>query len=329
MNLAGIAQLAVKGAKTAGNTVIFFGKAHVPELLIGGGLLGFGATVYGACRATNTAHDILEQKEEQLARNEEQFHEGHKSQDGYERGIRIINRETKVGLIKAYTPVATMGIASVILILGGYRVINGRFVAAAAAYKTLESGFERYRGNVISEFGKEVDWRMMHGMTEEEAEQRKRIIEDQEKLPEGKKPTAKETALALKRRNEGYNRIFDQYSDKWKRYWTPEQFLDFVRFKVNQLQDKLVLQGYLFLNDLYEAYGLEKTSEGQLVGWLWRKNHHPKIGVGLDEMPEEELRRILGTRRNEDLMMWLTPNPDGIIYNLIDKPDPELMATYG
>lgn len=323
-NLAAIVNGISRGARTAGNTAVLLARAHAPEILIGGGIIGFGATVVSACKATEKAHDILEFKEEVERENEERLAKGAITQADFEMNTKVIRRNTKWELVKAYAPTATMGVAAVILVLGGYRVINGRLAASAAAYKTLEMGFERYRGNVIKEFGTDTDWKMLHGFSDEELEQRKRAMEDRKELPSGKKPTKAEIAANRRRRNEGYNRIFDEYSERWRRYWNAEQMLDYVRIKTDQLNDELRLKGYLFLNRVYEVFGLESSPEGQLVGWIYTKNHPSEVSVGYKELPEEEMRRILGTRRNEDLRMWLTPNPDGIIYNLIgEKLDEE------
>jgi hypothetical protein len=40
-----------------------------------------------------------------------------------------------------------------------------------------------------------------------------------------------------------------------------------------QATDKLRAEGYLFLNDVYEMLGIPRTREGQIVGWVYKKDN--------------------------------------------------------
>ena len=172
--------------KAAGNAIkgitgngLLLAKKHAPEIMIASGIVGFGVTVVETVRATNKTNDILDRKEIRSDRIETE----HRLNDeyaivDYEADKKALANQTRWELIKTWTPVATTGIASVILVLGGYRVLNGRYVATAAAYKTLEAGFERYRGNVVNEFGKDVDWRMAHSIKAEELEEARKEREE-------------------------------------------------------------------------------------------------------------------------------------------------------
>ena len=143
----------------AGNGALMV-KAHAPEIMIGAGIAGFGATIYETVKATNKTNDVVEEKENTLRTIEEMRDEcstDEYSTASYERDLREAKRRAKWGVIRAWAPVATLGGASVISILGGYKVLNGRYVATAAAYKVLENGFDRYRGNVVEKFGRETD----------------------------------------------------------------------------------------------------------------------------------------------------------------------------
>ena len=71
---------------------------------------------------------------------------------------------------------------------------------------------------------------------------------------------------------------------------------------------------------LYDLLGLDRTEEGAVVGWILTKNNPDSfVDFGLDSMPDEERRRFLSADRNEDIKIWLHFNPDGLIYNMIDK----------
>ena len=43
-----------------------------------------------------------------------------------------------------------------------------------------------------------------------------------------------------------------------------------------------MIQGYLFLNDVLDAFGLEKVPEGQVLGWIRKRGKTTVISVGYD-----------------------------------------------
>lgn len=310
----------------AGNGAIF-AKKYAPELMIGTGIAGFGATIFATVKATNKTNDIVQEREATLKTIEDMREccdADQYSYAAYQRDLKTANRAAKRGIVRAWLPVGTLGAASVISVLGGYRILNGRYVATAAAYKMLESGFERYRGNVVERFGKDTDWELLNDIKAEElAEARKEqernreIDADNKHKKFGKKK--KSTAYAGV-----YNRIFDDYSLRWQRYWNGQQVLHYLQIKENELNDKLMLTGSVMLNDLYDALGFERTAEGCVVGWL--RSAHNRVDVQnrnviriVSNLPENEVRKILATERNDEIRVPIRPEPDGLIYNLIDK----------
>lgn len=305
-------------AKGAAKTGLIVVKAHAPEILVGTGVVGFCVTVYEACVATNKAHDILDRK----AEAETALADPHIAPVIREQNLKTLNTVTRNALIKAYLPVGTTGLASVILVLSGFKILNGRFIGVAAAYKSLEAGMNRYRGNVIDEFGEEVDYRMLHGIKKEDEEAALKEREDNKDIQTDNKKKLIGKKAPKTRYQHIYDKLFDEYSDRWKRYWNAEMMLDYLRQKENEMNDRLQINKHLFLNEVYDALGLERTSEGQVVGWILTKNNpNSKVSFGLKEMPESVLRDILSVTRNEDLRVWLHFNPDGIIYRMIDQKD--------
>ena len=325
MNLPMIFSKVLRTGKSLAGNGILVAKKHAPELMIGAGIFGFGATIYETVKATNKTNDILDEKEATMATIDSMRDECDSEEYPdriYERDVKEANRRAKWGIVRAWAPVATLGGASVISILGGYRVLNGRYVATAAAYKVLENGFERYRGNVVERFGKDMDWELLHDIKAEELQkareeqaQNKEIEADNKRRKVLKKH--KKTAYA-----DIYNGIFDEYSDRWQRYWNAEQVLHYLRTKENEANDLLKIRKHLFVNEVNDMLGFERTPQGQVTGWIiTHENPDTHVSFGLDEMPDEELRQILGTYRNEDIRVKIRLNPTGLIYNLIDKKD--------
>jgi hypothetical protein len=308
-------------AKTALGGSGLFLKAHAPEIMIGGGVTGFVLTVISACKATDKAHDILEAKEEALNDNDYAFfQENSISEKDHEDSIRQINRNTRWALIKAYTPTATGLAVSVILVLGGYKLINGRLVKTAAAYKILEDGFGRYRENVRDIYGEEADREMLHRVRPERLAAAQEEREKNREIDSDKKRGIKNKEKKGTAYQEIYSAVFDQYSDRWRRSWMPEQVWEYLKQKEREANDMLRIRKHIFLNEVYDLLGLERTEEGALVGWILTKNNpESKVDFGMDLIPESRKREFLTAQCNEDIWLRLHFNPDGLIYNMIDK----------
>ena len=231
-----------------------------------------------------------------------------------------MNRNTRWLLVKTYLPTATGLAVSVILVLGGYRMINGRLVKTAAAYKLLEDGFGRYRENVRDEFGEETDWRMLNNVRPERLQAANAEREANREIEADQKRKRKNYEKRRTSYQEIYSQIFDQYSDRWRRSWTPDQVWEYLRQKQREANDMLRIRKHLFLNEVYDLLGLERTEPGCVVGWILTKgNPESYVDFGLDNIPEERRREILTAERNEDIWVRLHFNPDGLIYNMIDK----------
>lgn len=324
MNLPVIFNNITRAAKAYAGTGVILAKKHAPELMVASGIAGFVVTIIETVKATNKTNDILGTREMRL-------NERGATQDAlnlpytdemFDDDGREIKKDARVALFKTWFPVVTTAGLSVILILKGYKIINGRYVATVAAYKTLEASYERYRENVVNEFGKDTDWRMANSISQERLEgiRQERLANDQI-AEENKSKKKKDQKPYHRKYAEDCNYIFDENSVNWKRWWTPRQFLDFIAQKMRECQDKFNIQGYLFVNDVLEIFGMPKTAEGQVLGWVKRRGKTTIISVGYDEMPDEEVRRILSIPNNSDLRFRLSMNPDGIVYNLIDQLD--------
>ena len=317
MNLKPIFSKILTAAKKIGGNGWLFAKKHAPEFMIGGGILGFGATIWKTADATNKTRDILENEDFELEKRILWYDEKSSyTMEMYNQDIEAIKRRTKLDIIKAWVPVATLGGTSVILILGGYKIINGRYVASVAAYKLLESRFDYYRGNVIGKYGEDVDHEMYYTLSEAQMAQEQ---EAQAKREE----EAKKEKKALKRPRTAYERhvcdgIFDSRSPHWQRYWTPEQALHYVKRKQNELQDRAELQHHLFVNEANDVFDFPRTKEGQVLGWIIDKDHpNVKVSMGVDELTEEELRVILSAPSNDDIHIPIRMNPMGNILEFV------------
>lgn len=94
----------------------------------------------------------------------------------------------------------------------------------------------------------------------------------------------------------------------------PEYNLTFLRCQQNYMNDILRKNGHVFLNDVYQALGINKTQAGQLVGWVYDE----KNPVG-----DNYIDFGLMNKNNSDFVNGLTSdalldfNVDGVILDRI------------
>lgn len=306
-----------------------------PEILIGLGIVGsVGATVL-ACKATLKSQETIKKNKQyrDLADNNiKNLPAKIYSEEDYKKDKLIISANTvkEVGL--NYLPAITIGIASIASILCGYKILSKRTVMLMTAYNALEKSFMSYRQRVIEDRGIEKDREYLSGV---------KAVQISKKDKDGK--TKKEIV---------YKKTYGKNISPYARWFTEpvsyEQFLDIIKDKPNlypegttyedyilyagtdffssgqyndmtlvaqeqNANDLLMSRGYVFLNEVYEMLGFEKTLAGQKVGWsLNSKTGDHYISFGLNKYPQQ-----LGYIRGSRLLDF---NVDGEILNLVQGP---------
>lgn len=280
-------------------------KQYSPEILIGVGVVGLGVSTVMACKATLKIDSILEEKkdtidyinQEQASTNEEEY-----THADYQRDIALTYIRTGVELSKAYGPAIVVGVASVGSILGAHNVMKKRNIAVAAAYKMLEKGFNDYRGRVIDELGEDKDNQFRYNSTKE-----KRDVIELDKDGKEKK-VKKEFTVTDPNGVSIYAKFFDETSTQWTK--TPEYNLIFLKGQQQYLNDVLHSRGHVFLNEVYDVLGLDRSKAGAVVGWV--------MGEGDDYIDFNLYNKDNANFVNGDEgSVLLDFNVDGVIYDLI------------
>ena len=239
---------------------------HGPQLMIIGGVT---ATVVGtvmACKATLNVSDILDEAKDNLDKIhmvEDRNLEEYTEQDAV-KDKTIVYTQTTLKMIKNYAlPAAIMG-AGIASILAGNKIMKQRYAALSAAYATLDSSFKGYRERVKERFGEQVENEIRYNLRAE-----KMIVTD-----EDGNTTEKEVYVAPTDIN-GYS-PYAQFFDIGNTYWEDDlsSRMMFLKAQEQYANDLLVSRGYLYLNEVYENLGLNKTKAGQIVGWIYDPEHN-------------------------------------------------------
>ena len=292
-------------------------KKNSPKILMGVGIAGSVVSTVLACKATLKVKDILDEKNETV----EQIHNCVEdetldyNEEDKKKDLTILYVQTGVKLAKLYLPSVALGALSIASIISGYKILNKRNVALAAAYTVVDKGFKNYRKNVVERFGEEVDRELRHNIKAKQIEE-KYIDKD------GNEKTRKKKVYEIaedKKPGEGiseYAKFFDEWNtDEHSK--DPEYNLMFLRKQQDYANEVLKHQGYLFLNEVYDMLGIPRTQAGQVVGWIYDENNPTGdnyVDFGIYDLHDQQKRDFVnGLERN----ILLDFNVDGVIYDKI------------
>ena len=292
-------------------------KKNSPKILMGVGIAGSVVSTVLACKATLKVKDILDEKNETI----EQIHNCVEdetvdyNEEDKKKDLTILYAQTGVKLAKLYLPSIALGALSIASIVSGYKILNKRNVALAAAYTVVDKGFKNYRKNVVERYGEEVDRELRHNKKAKQNEE-KYIDKD------GNEKTRKKKVYEIsedKKPGEGiseYAKFFDEWNtDEHSK--DPEYNLMFLRKQQDYANEVLKHQGYLFLNEVYDMLGIPRTQAGQVVGWIYDENNPTGdnyVDFGIYDLHDQQKRDFVnGLERN----ILLDFNVDGVIYDKI------------
>lgn len=273
---------------------------HAPEILI---FLGIGGGVTAgvmACGATRRLDAVLDAHKKQLS-------EARTETDAEKNAVAKAYLSTGAALMKLYGPSLAMGALSVTSILAGGNVLRKRNVALAAAYTTIDQSYRAYRGRVKERFGEDVERELRGNLQKWEIEET--IVDDK-----GKKKKLKREI-----------RVPDGMPSDYARYFTyPEAKaaepnmtynLFFLRTQMALANNLLRSRKYLFLNDVYDMLGIERSVAGQCVGWVYDPNREDH-GDNLVDFGIQTVHRLKddGSDTYEEVLL-LDFNVDGEIWN--------------
>lgn len=297
------------------------GKKHAPEIMvISGAVLVVGSAVV-ACKQTLKAHEVLEKANADLKDIERAKFEAEDPANEIDytekdaRNDRIkLYLQTGARLAKVYGPSVICGVIGLGLMLGAHKVLKNRNAALAIAYSNLLTNFQQYRKRVAAEFGEDGERLLCANIEKKDIS-----VEDEE-------GNAQKVKNAMVVHDDGtthsiYAKIFDESNTNWSR--NPTANLMFLRSQQQFANDKLRAEGYLFLNDVYQMLGLPRTSDGQIVGWVFDPNKEIEDHVGDNYVDFGIYDKLYKDTAKRDFInaaepcVWLDFNVDGVVYDLI------------
>ena len=289
-------------------------KKHSPELLVISGVIGLVSAGIMACKATTELDDILEEHKQKS----DDIHDAIEhpetlvkpyTEEESKKVIALLYAQTGLELVKLYAPSVIIGTLSATAILAGHNITRKRNVALAAAYTTVDSAFKDYRGRVVERFGEALDKELRYNIKSQEIEE---IVQNEDGTTTVEKKVVNVSAL------DGYSdycKFFCEGNPNWSK--DPEWNFTFLRDQERYANNLLKSRGHLFLNEVYDMIGIDRTKAGQAVGWIFDEkcpNGDNYIDFGILDLHKEANHRFVnGYERN----ILLDFNVDGNIMDLI------------
>lgn len=294
-------------SSTAARGLLHVKKAS-PGLLFGAGMVGFGVTVVTASRATLKLEDTLEPHMENLEKARELHESEHPdySTMDYRRDVTIVRTRAAISVAKLYAVPLALGAASVACLTGSHFIMSSRNVALTAAYATLDQTYRRYQERMVEELGEEKERDIRTRVESWGVKTTDKKGKDIGTIVSG--PT--DTGASM------YARFWGV--DTAKKEWNsnPEHNVIFLRCQQNWANDLLQSRGHVFLNDVYDMLGLERTSAGAVVGWV-RGHGDDYVDFGIFGSNERDASRLLDYVTGRENEILLDFNVDGVVYDLI------------
>ena len=292
-------------------------EKNAPDIMVvAGAVIVVGSAVY-ACTKTMEAHDILEDANKQRKDIEYGLDAANGDPEFDEKTARKERMKVYGSLArdlgKCYGPAIAGGITGLGLMFGAHKILKDRNAALTMAYANLLASYNSYRASVREELGEEREFMLRSGA-------KKESIEGDD--PETREKV-KQDLTVMHDDGSGhsiYARIFDEANTNWDR--NPSKNLTFLKSQQCYANDKLRSEGFLFLNDVYQMLGFPRTSEGQIVGWIWdpkneisdNGDNYIDFGIFDGVFRKAEVRDFIN---GYEPCIWLDFNVDGIIWDLI------------
>jgi hypothetical protein len=295
-----------------GRTILKF-KKDSPHIFFVAGVVGTVASTVMACRATMKLSETLDEIQDEVTfvkgansialahssdtqeLSEVNYRKDYSEVD-YRKDLAYVYIKSGIKITRLYGPAFLVGAASIGALTGSHIQLTRRNAAVMAAYGALQKAYDEYRERVREQVGEDRELDLHHGAKTEVAK------------IDGKN---QEVKVVDPNTWSQYARFFDEYNSNWLK--DPEMNLMFLKCQQNYANERLRTRGHVFLNDVYDSLGMERSSAGSVVGWVINKDESGDNFVDFGIYEAYNSRFVAGSERS----VMLDFNVDGVIWDKI------------
>lgn len=278
---------------------VLLAKKNSPHIFFGLGIAGTLTSTVLACRATLKLSETLTEIQDEVntvREMHESVGEANYSNDEWIKDTYYVYAKSSLKLLKLYSPAIIVGVISVSALTGSHVQLAKRNQALMVAYAALQQAFTEYRDRIRTNIGVENELDLYYGVQKE-------LV----KGADGKNEMHK---IVDPNQHSIYARFFDEYSKNWEK--DPELNRLFVQCQQNFANNLLQARGHVFLNEVYDMLGIERSTAGQIVGWVLPTDTGDGY-VSFSMFDAYNSKFVNGIERS----ILLDFNVDGVIYDKI------------
>ena len=299
-----------KAIKLLANRGLLKVKAASPEIMLGIGIVcGVGAIVT-ACMASRKVDKVVEEIHEDLDILEEGLEKAKDEGDtekaqSYKKEIVKVWAGAAWKFTKLYGPTLFLTMASGASILTSHGILKKRYLTTAAAYKALDEAYKAYRENVETQFGLGGGEKALAA----QAVYKDVNVEDEN----GELKKTKGLVMNPDKSKSPYEFDYNRFTapSTWDK--SPDMIDAFLKAAEAYFTQRLNSVGHVFLNEVLDYLGMERTAMGQLIGWVkGAGDDYVDFGYIDGFIKDYNLDSDLCTKN-----VRLNFNCDGIIYDML------------
>lgn len=277
-------------------------KRNSPHIFFAGGVAGVVGSAFLACRATLKLEEKLDgiKTEMDAVTPVTTPVEG----GGYvpdQEQIKAFGQvciKSGVVLGRLYGPAVVLGGVSIAALTGSHIQLTKRNTALTVTLAAITKAYDEYRVRVQQVVGKEAELDIY------------RDVKVESVMVDGKKKAVK---VVNGTEYSPYARFFDETSREWVK--DAEMNLYFLQCQQTYANHQLRARGHIFLNEVYDSLGMERSAAGQVVGWVINGEGDGYVDFGIYEARSNRFVNNLEPR------IILDFNVDGPVHHLLgDAP---------
>ena len=282
------------------HTSIAQAKISSPNVMFGVGVFGVLVSTVLACRSTLKLPEVMEEFSEDveavkaLGNNAKaggcSYDEGE-----YYRDLIYVYAKGSYKIAKLYAPSVVITTASLAALTGAHVTLVNRNAALTSTLALVGKAFDEYRERVKEEVGVDKELDIYHAV------ENKVVIS-----ADGSRETVK---IVDPNKLSAYARFFDEGSPYWEK--NAELNRLFVQCQQNYANNILQSRGHVFLNEVYDMFGIERSQAGCVVGWVLGPDGDNYVDFGMFDAYNRDF--VNGQERS----ILLDFNVDGVVYDKI------------
>jgi len=270
-------------------------KKNSPHIFFAAGIAGTITSTVLACRATLKLSSTLDEIKHDVEVLETDPVRNEMPTEEWRLDTVYIYGKASLRLVRLYGPAAVVGVVSIGMLTGSHVQLVHRNTALMAAYAAVQKAYDEYRERVRYQFGEEAELELYHASRTE-------LVKDAS-------GEVIEARVVDPNRYSPYAKFFDEYSRHWNK--DPELNRLFIQCQQNYANDLLNARGHIFLNEVYDQLGIDRSKAGAVVGWVKGGEGDNYIDFGMFQAYNSQF--VNGWERS----ILLDFNVDGVIYDKI------------